>query len=97
LLKRLYTRETRFGYYKGDYIGQPKPKRSDASGYYTIKSTVEMQFETVDRYVYWRLRWRYYVEHRKRLSGMNDFPQDLSRDKGLYRLRGRLRKFGTEN
>ncbi len=56
-----------------------------------------MQFETVDRYVYWRLRWRYYVEHRKRLSGMNDFPQDLSRDKGLYRLRGRLRKFGTEN
>ena len=24
------------------------------------------QFETVDRYIRWRLRWRYYVEHRKR-------------------------------
>jgi RNA-directed DNA polymerase len=42
-----------------------------------------LQFEKVDRYVYWRLRWRYYVEHRKRRSGMNDFPQDLSREKGL--------------
>ena len=55
-----------------------------------------LQFEKVDRYVYWRLRWRYYVEHRKRRSGMNDFPQDLSREKGLYRLRGTLRQYGTE-
>ena len=42
------------------------------------------QFETVDRYIRWRLRWRYYVEHRKRRRGMRDFPRDLYRDSGLY-------------
>lgn len=51
------------------------------------------QFEKVDRYVHWRLRWRYYVAHRKRRRGMSDFPRDLYRTKGLYRLRGTLRRY----
>ena len=54
------------------------------------------QFEKVDRYVWWRLRWRYYVEHRKHRRGMRDFPRNLHRDSGLYRLRGTLRRYGTE-
>jgi group II intron reverse transcriptase/maturase len=55
------------------------------------------QFDKIDRYIYWRLRWRYYVEHRKRRRGMSDFPRDLYQEKGLYRLRGTLRRYGTEN
>jgi RNA-directed DNA polymerase len=54
------------------------------------------QFEKVDRYVWWRLRWRYYVEHRKHRRGMRDFPRDLKQDSGLYRLRGTLRRYGAE-
>ena len=52
------------------------------------------QFDKVDRYVWWRLRWRYYVEHRKRRRGMRDFPRDLGHE-GLYRLRGTTRRYGT--
>jgi RNA-directed DNA polymerase len=55
------------------------------------------QFEKVDRYVRWRLRWRYWVEHRKRRRGMRDFPRDLYRESGLYRLRGTMLRYGTES
>lgn len=53
------------------------------------------QFEKVDRYVRWRLRWRYYVEHGKRRRGMRDFPRDLYREEGLHRLRGTIRRYGA--
>lgn len=53
------------------------------------------QFEAVDGYVWWRLRWRYYVEHAKRRRGTRDFPRDLYREKGLYRLRGAVRRYGA--
>jgi len=56
----------------------------------------KVYLEKVDRYVWWRLRWRYYVEHRKRRRGMRDFPRDLKRESGLYRLRGTLRRYGAE-
>jgi RNA-directed DNA polymerase len=46
------------------------------------------QFDKVDRYVWWRLRWRYWVERDKHRRGMSDFPRDLYREEGLYRLRG---------
>ena len=55
------------------------------------------QFDKIDRYVHWRLRWRYYVEHRKRRRGMSGFPRDLYEEKGLYRLRGTLKRYGTES
>lgn len=55
------------------------------------------QFEKVDRYVRWRLRWRCWVEHRKRRRGMRDFPRDLNREKGLHRLRGTILRYGTES
>lgn len=55
------------------------------------------QFDKIDRYTYWCLRWRYYAEHRKRRRGMSDFPRDLYREKGLYRLRGTLRGYVAEN
>ena len=35
MLKRLYTRARKFGYCKGDYIGQPKFQRRNGSGYDT--------------------------------------------------------------
>jgi hypothetical protein len=35
----------RFGYYNEDYIGQPKPRRSDDSGYYTIRYTAETSWK----------------------------------------------------
>jgi RNA-directed DNA polymerase len=54
------------------------------------------QFDKVDRYVWWRLRWRYWVEHDKRRCGMRDFPRDLYREEGLYRLRGTTLRYGTE-
>ncbi len=53
------------------------------------------QFEAVDRYVRWRLRWRYYVEHGKRRRGMRDFPRDLYGEEGLSRLRGTIRRYGA--
>lgn len=53
------------------------------------------QFDKVDRYVWWRLRWRYWVEHRKRRRGMGDFPRDLQREGGLYRLRGTVTRYGA--
>jgi hypothetical protein len=55
------------------------------------------QFEKVDRYVRWRLRWRHWVEHGKRRRGMRDFPRDLYRESGLYRLRGTMLRYGTES
>jgi group II intron reverse transcriptase/maturase len=55
------------------------------------------QFEKVDRYVRWRLRWRHWVEHRKRRRGMRDFPRDLYGESGLYRLRGTMLRYGTES
>jgi len=54
------------------------------------------QFDKVDRYVWWRLRWRYWVEHRKRRRGMGDFPRDLYGECGLYRLRGTMLRYGAE-
>jgi RNA-directed DNA polymerase len=51
------------------------------------------QFDKVDRYVRWRLRWRYWVEHRKRRRGMRDFPRDLYRESGLYRLRETVARY----
>jgi group II intron reverse transcriptase/maturase len=54
------------------------------------------QFDKVDRYVWWRLRWRYWVEHRKRRRGMRDFPRDLYEECGLYRLRGTTQRYGAE-
>lgn len=55
------------------------------------------QFDKVDRYVWWRLRWRYWVEHDKRRRGMRDFPRDLYRENGLYRLRGTTLRYGAES
>jgi len=52
------------------------------------------QFEKVDRYLRGRLRWQYWKVHRKRRRGMRDFPRDLYRERGLYRLRGTLRRYG---
>lgn len=63
--------------------------------YYRYGNSFE-QFEKVDRYVWWRLRWMYYVEHRKHRRGMRDFPRDLKLEKGLYQLRGTLRRYGAE-
>jgi RNA-directed DNA polymerase len=63
-------------------------------GNYYRYSNSFAQFEKVDRYVRWRLRWRHYVEHCKRLRGMRDFPKNLYEEKGLYRLRGTLRRYG---
>ena len=54
------------------------------------------QFEKVDRYVRWRIKWHYWKIHRKHQRGMRDFPRDLYREKGLYRLRGTQRRYGTE-
>ena len=54
------------------------------------------QFDKVDRYVWWRLRWRYWVEHRKRRRGMCDFPRDLYGECGLYRLRGTMLRYKAE-
>jgi len=55
------------------------------------------QFEKVDRYVRWRLRWRYWVEHRKHRRGMRDCPRDLYAEGGLHRLRGTMLRYGAEN
>jgi RNA-directed DNA polymerase len=55
------------------------------------------QFDKVDRYVWWRLRWRYWGEHGKRRRGMCDFPRDLYRESGLYRLRGATLRYGAES
>ena len=46
--------------------------------------------------VWWRLRWRYWVEHRKRRRGMCDFPRDLYGECGLYRLRGTMLRYKAE-
>jgi RNA-directed DNA polymerase len=54
------------------------------------------QFEKVDRYVRWLLRRRYWVEHGKRRRGMGDFPRDLYRERGLYRLRGTVLRYGLK-
>jgi RNA-directed DNA polymerase len=54
------------------------------------------QFDKIDRYVWWRLRWRYWVEHDKHRRGMSGFPRDLYREEGLYRLRGTTLRYGTE-
>jgi group II intron reverse transcriptase/maturase len=51
------------------------------------------QFDKVDRYVWWRLRWRYYVEHGKRRRGTRDFPRDLYEECGLYQLRGTVLRY----
>jgi len=64
--------------------------------YYRYGNSSE-QFAKVDRYVSWLLHWRYWVEHRKRRRGMRDFPRDLYREKRLYRLRGTVRRYGTES
>jgi len=61
--------------------------------YYRYGNSFE-QFEKVDRYVRWRLRWRHWVEHRKRQRGMRDFPRDLYEARGLYRLLGTLARYG---
>jgi RNA-directed DNA polymerase len=53
------------------------------------------QFDKVDRYVRWRLCWRYYVEHGKRRRGTRDFPRDLYGECGLYQLRGTVLRYGT--
>jgi len=53
------------------------------------------QFDKVDRYVRWRLRWRYYVEHGKRRRGTRDFPRDLYGECGLYQLRGTVLRYGA--
>jgi RNA-directed DNA polymerase len=63
--------------------------------YYRYGNSFE-QFEKVDRYVRWRLRWCAWKIHKKRQRGMRDFPRDLYAEKGLYRLRGTLRRYGTE-
>jgi RNA-directed DNA polymerase len=63
--------------------------------YYRYGNSFE-QFEKVDRYMRWRLRWRYYVEHRKHRRGMGDFPRDLYEGSGLYRLRGTMLRYGAE-
>lgn len=55
------------------------------------------QFDKVDRYVWWRLRWRYWGEHGKRRRGMRDFPRDLYRENGLYRLRGTTLWYSAES
>jgi RNA-directed DNA polymerase len=55
------------------------------------------QFEKVDRYARWRLRWQYWVEHRKHRRGMRDFPRDLYAEGGLYHLRGTILRYGTES
>jgi RNA-directed DNA polymerase len=78
-----------------DAIQRVNPILRGWGNYFRYGNSFE-QFEKVDRYVWWRLRWRYYVEHRKRRRGMRDFPRDLKRDSGLYRLRGTLRRYGTE-
>jgi RNA-directed DNA polymerase len=54
------------------------------------------QFDKIDRYVWWRLRWRCWVEHDRRRRGMRDFPRDLYREEGLYRLRGTTLRYRTE-
>jgi group II intron reverse transcriptase/maturase len=51
------------------------------------------QFDKIDRYVWWRLRWQYYVERNKRRRGMSDFPRDLYGEHGLYQLRGTVRRY----
>jgi len=78
-----------------DAIQRVNPIVRGWGNYFRYGNSFE-QFEKVDRYVWWRLRWRYYVEHRKRRRGMRDFPRDLQRDSGLYRLRGTLRRYGAE-
>jgi group II intron reverse transcriptase/maturase len=78
-----------------DAIQRVNPIVRGWGNYFRYGNSFE-QFEKVDRYVWWRLRWRYYVEHRKRRRGMRDFPRDLKRDSGLYRLRGTLRRYGAE-
>jgi len=74
-------------------IQQINPIIRGCGNYYRYSNSSE-QYEKVDRYVRWRLRWRHYVEHRKRLRGMRDFPKDLYAEQGLYRLRGTLRRYG---
>ncbi|MBU1752150.1 MAG: group II intron reverse transcriptase/maturase [Chloroflexi bacterium] len=54
------------------------------------------QFDKVDRYVYWRLNWRHWIEHDRHRRGMRDFPRDLYEECGLYRLRGTTRRYGAE-
>jgi RNA-directed DNA polymerase len=78
-----------------DAIQRVNPIVRGWGNYFRYGNSFE-QFEKVDRYVWWRLRWQYYVEHRKRRRGMRDFPRDLKRESGLYRLRGTLRRYGTE-
>jgi len=78
-----------------DAIQRVNPIVRGWGNYFRYGNSFE-QFEKVDRYVWWRLRWRYYVEHRKHRRGMRDFPRDLKRDSGLYRLRGTLRRYGAE-
>ena len=78
-----------------DAIQRVNPIVRGWGNYFRYGNSFE-QFEKVDRYVWWRLRWRYYVEHRKRRRGMRDFPRDLKQESGLYRLRGTLRRYGAE-
>jgi RNA-directed DNA polymerase len=78
-----------------DAIQRVNPILRGWGNYFRYGNSFE-QFEKVDRYVWWRLCWRYYVEHRKHRRGMRDFPRDLQRDCGLYRLRGTLRRYGAE-
>ncbi len=62
-------------------------------GNYYRYGNSSQQFDKVDRYVRWRLRWRYYVEHGKRRRGTRDFPRDLYEECGLYQLRGTVRRY----
>jgi RNA-directed DNA polymerase len=78
-----------------DAIQRVNPIVRGWGNYFRYGNSFE-QFEQVDRYVWWRLRWRYYVGHRKRRRGMRDFPRDLKQESGLYRLRGTLRRYGSE-
>jgi RNA-directed DNA polymerase len=62
-------------------------------GNYFRYSNSFRQFDKIDRYVWWRLRWCYYVQHGKRRRGTRDFPRDLYEETGLYRLRGTTRRY----
>ena len=75
-------------------IRQVNPILRGWGNYFRYGNSSE-QFDKVDRYVWWRLRWRYYVEHGKRRRGTRDFPRDLYGECGLYQLRGTVLRYGS--
>lgn len=83
----------RGGWNLADAIQRVNPIVRGWGNYFRYGNSFE-QFEEVDRYLRWRLRWQYWKVHCKRRRGMRDFPRDLYRECGLYRLRGTLRRYG---